>query len=135
MVLIDEATRDSDGVELRRMVFEMGTYHHDELERLSEWARDWGVVEAHTFPGDLPSADLGKLAGLRGPAHDTWWLHLMLEHHRGALVIARDALASATDDDVTSMARAVISVQEEQIASMERLSASLCRTQQDLPGC
>lgn len=135
MELIDEATRNSDGVELRRLVFEMGGYHHDELTRLTRWAKDWGIKEALMFPGGIAKADLARLASLRGPGHDTWWLHVMIEHHRGALVISREALASANDPGITSMAESVISVQEKQIGEMEDLSLRLCRSRSDLPGC
>lgn len=135
MELIDEATVHSDGVELRRMVFEMGGYHHDEAAQLSTWATRWHLEEERTFPGDLRPADVNRLSSLTGPAHDAWWLRLMIDHHRGALVIAREAVVHASDPGVVSMARSVITVQEQQIEDMEGLSGRICAGDPTLPGC
>lgn len=135
MDLIDEATLRSDGVELRRMVFEMGSYHHDEMARLQTWSREWHVPKEEKFPGSIDAGRTARLARLDGAAHDTWWLHLMIEHHEGAVEIAADALSAARHPDLLAMARTVRSVQERQITEMKVLLGSLCVAGPGLPGC
>ena len=134
MRLIDEATQHSDDVRLRRMVFEMSTYHASELDHFERWSSEWGVAPASDFPGDLPKGDLRDLAELDGPAHDTEWLALMLEHHRGALEITEaegdGAIASAR-----AMAETIHSVQAQQITEMTALLADLCADHPGSPGC
>lgn len=135
MRLVDEATLHSDGVELRRLVFEMGGYHHDELSRLEKWAADWAVTESATFPGDLPADEVDRLDDLSGPAHDSWWLHLMIEHHRGAVSIATDAVNESGNRDLAAMARSVRTTQAREIESMTSLLAGICASDRLLPGC
>lgn len=133
--LIDEATLHSSDVQLRRLVFEMGTYHHDELAILMKWKSQWKVGESTQFPGDVPAGDIESLSKLTGLSHDTWWLHLMIKHHEGALVIAGRAIPSATEPDVVTMARSVMAIQRQQITKMKELLASLCASQSTLSGC
>lgn len=135
MQLIDEATIHSSDVRLRRLVFEMGTYHHDELSTLMKWKSKWGVSESAQFPGDVPAAEIDSLTTLNGLSHDTWWLRLMIKHHEGALVIAGDAISSGGEDNVVAMARSVMSLQSKQITKMKELFTSFCETNSSLAGC
>lgn len=135
MELINEATLHSDDVELRRLVFEMSGYHHDELAQLHEWAHAWGTGTAQRFPGRIDEADLTSLAGLKGPGHDTWWLALMIRHHRGAVDIAGEEIRSGTNRDAVAMAHTVLAVQQRQITDMEHLLRGYCAATPGLKGC
>lgn len=135
MELINEATLHSDDVELRRLVFEMGGYHHDELAQLHEWAHAWGTGAARRFPGRIDQADLSSLGELRGPGHDTWWLALMIRHHRGAVDIAGEEIRSGTNRDAVTMAHTVLAVQKRQITDMEHLLRGYCAATPGLKGC
>ena len=127
MLLVDEATVRSDDVRLRRLVFEMGSYHSSEIARLTDWADDWNVEPAATFPGELSSAQLSMLADT-ALDHDTVWLQLMIEHHEGAVEIAETYLASGRSAEVRSLASTVARVQREELARMRRLFEQLCRS-------
>ena len=82
----------------------------------------------------MSTADVSRLDELHGPAHDTEWLALMLEHHRGALEITNaeqaDAIASAR-----ALAVNIHSVQSQQIAEMTALLTDLCTENPGSPGC
>lgn len=134
MRLLEDATVNSSDVRLRRMAFEMDAYHSQEMERLGRWSRDWGVGTTTTFPGELTESEIGVLALATGTEHDTLWLALMIEHHRGALEIT-DAAQDATIAEVRAMAATIESVQRRQIDEMTELLTALCAESPSSSGC
>jgi uncharacterized protein (DUF305 family) len=132
MRLLDEATLRSNDVRLRRLVFEMGTYHADELLALEQWSEEWGLSTAEDFPGSLSEVELQHLSTLTSAAHDTYWLALMIRHHEGALTISNN---NAVGRRTESMATSVANVQRQQIADMRALLADLCNDDASLTGC
>jgi uncharacterized protein (DUF305 family) len=135
MQLMNEAMLHSIDVRLRRLVFEMNNYHHSEMTTLKNWQEKWNVTESQTFPGDLDDEVVRRLDALTGVSHDTWWIHLMVIHHEGAVKIADDVLKVTKERDVKEMARSVRSVQEAQLVSMRRLLDDLCNEDMYSPGC
>lgn len=125
MELIDQATRRVDDTRVRRLVFEMSTYHQSELDQLHDWAKEWNVLVATDFPGRLDSVRLAGLAALSGTDYDRRWLELMIEHHEGALDIAQRQIDRGSVDASIDMATAVRDVQTKDIEEMENLLVSL----------
>jgi uncharacterized protein (DUF305 family) len=121
MELVDQATRRVDDTRLRRLVFEMSSYHVSELEQLHEWAKKWNVEPAVDFPGDITKSELADLAALDGRNYDLRWLELMIEHHEGALEISERQIIEGSNDTSIDMAETVDDVQRREIADMEDL--------------
>lgn len=117
----------SNDVRVRRMIFEMGDYHHHDLHALEMYAQDWDVVESKEFDGNISNEELSHLRNLKGNEHDLLWLDLMIRHHEGALVIARRILDAGGNDSLQSMARGVIVVQADEIVEMIRTRQSICK--------
>lgn len=135
MRLIDDATTHSFDVRLRRLVFEMSGYHDDELKQLHSVAEHDHVSTTGDFPGSLSVGDLERLATTDGPAHDTWWLHLMIVHHEGALRIASEALSGEVSDELSVIAKNTLTIQSGEISDMRTLLTELCDANTTLPGC
>jgi len=110
-----------DDVRVRRLVFQMSGYHHDELHQLEHHLAGWGLAEAEDYPGHLPPKVLTELAGTRGPDHDRAWLMAMIEHHEGALVIAHRQLDKGRDADLRRLAAGVVEVQRIELDRMREL--------------
>jgi uncharacterized protein (DUF305 family) len=107
-----------DDVRVRRLVFQMSRYHHDELHHLEHHLVRWRLAEAEDYPGHLPPNVLIELAGLQGPDHDRAWLEAMIEHHEGALVIAQRQLDQGRNADLRRLAAGVLEVQRAEIDAM-----------------
>lgn len=135
MALLDEAARHSYDVRLRRLAFEMNSYHQSELDQLHAWADDWGVAASQHFDGDLASTDVDRLLALHDLAHDTWWLHLMIDHHRGALTIAARERDGGAVTDARQLAERVDVQQRADIDAMVTLLDELCGEAPGAPGC
>ncbi len=116
----------SNDVRVRRMIFDMGDYHHQDLHTLEMYAQDWEVAESKNFDGNISNMELTRLRSAKGHEHDLMWLELMIRHHEGALVIARRVLQFGGNENLQTMARSVITVQADEIVQMVRLRKDLC---------
>ncbi|ANZ35742.1 hypothetical protein BBK82_06260 [Lentzea guizhouensis] len=98
-----------------------------EIDQLNSRLREWGApkqASVHTadgHTGDHGMVELGNLADLRGTDFDRQWLSLMIQHHRGAVEMAREHLDAGTDPATRKLAQDVITAQEKEIAEMESL--------------
>ncbi|MCE7083017.1 DUF305 domain-containing protein [Streptomyces sp. ST2-7A] len=107
-----------------------------EIETLTAWLRGWGVEVAeetdadhhghglhdgHDMPGMLTDEEMAHLSAVDGEAFDTAFLGLMIEHHEGALEMARQVLADGSHEPTAELAREIIDGQEAEITRMREL--------------
>lgn len=98
-----------------------------EIDRMNGWLKAWNApvkASSHTSHGHSEShgmVDLGTLADLDGTEFDRQWLSLMIQHHRGAVEMARKHLDQGTDPETRKLAQDVVTLQEKEIAEMESL--------------
>ncbi|PXY31933.1 DUF305 domain-containing protein [Prauserella muralis] len=103
-----------------------------EIRQLSGWLNRWGAPasgghgahggHAMTGPADMMSThDLDRLGSLRGREFDRAWLRMMIEHHRGAIAMARTQLDRGADPEARQLARTIIDTQQAEIDTMTAL--------------
>ncbi|MEU6734607.1 DUF305 domain-containing protein [Streptomyces physcomitrii] len=73
------------------------------------------------MPGMMTGAELKKLAAVSGKAFDTAFLELMVEHHQGAVRMARTERAEGAYGPAKEMAAEVITAQSAEIEEMKGL--------------
>lgn len=69
----------------------------------------------------MSAADMERLAAASGRDFDTQWLSMMIEHHQGAIDMAKTELADGNYAETTSLAKEIISAQQGEIATMKML--------------
>ncbi|MEU7480839.1 DUF305 domain-containing protein [Lentzea sp. NPDC042327] len=122
--LVAERTDSAHVVDLAERI---ARHQQPEIDRMNGWLKAWGApVKAsshadHGHAADHGMVDLGTLADLRGTDFDRQWLSLMIQHHRGAVEMARKHLDAGTDPGARSLAQDVVAAQEKEIAEMESL--------------
>jgi uncharacterized protein (DUF305 family) len=95
-----------------------------EIGQLKAWLKEWG---ASSMPSSMPGMDhgampdTGDLDTLRDTAYDREWLRLMVEHHRGAIDMARVELAQGTNADAKAMAQRIADTQQAEVDKMTAL--------------
>jgi len=101
-----------------------------EIELMSSWLDDWGVSRmpggdmmgehgGHGMAGMLTDEQLDELAGTSGQEFDRLFARYMIEHHEGAVDMAKEVLESGSDPRVAALAREIIVAQEKEILQMQ----------------
>lgn len=101
-----------------------------EIDRMAAMAEAWGVeVDAEGAHGgghstEMPD-DTAALEPLSGEEFDREFLTRMIEHHKGALVMAKAELTDGENPQARDMAQQIVAAQEAEIAEMEQMLAEL----------
>jgi uncharacterized protein (DUF305 family) len=121
--MIESAVLRSDDVRLRKLVFQMQSYHEHELHQLSSHLEQWKIPPAKVFPGLIDPTRLAKIDQLVGSAYDTAWLNAMIEHHKGAVAIGKMQMKLGQIPSLIDVARKVVTTQQAEIIEMQEILA------------
>jgi uncharacterized protein (DUF305 family) len=127
--------RRSADPELSYLAFDIMTTQQGQIGMMTGWLDLWGERQSATGPvmgwmgheGPMPGMatqdQVAALEALPVGEMETEFLRLMLEHHRGALDMAKAAADHAESSDVAALADGMYSGQSAEIALMEGLLA------------
>ena len=73
------------------------------------------------MPGMMSSEDMAALAAASDEEFQDMWLQMMIEHHKGAIEMAKDEKANGTFADAIALADAIGTSQQAEIDQMEKL--------------
>jgi uncharacterized protein (DUF305 family) len=101
-----------------------------EIELMGSWLDTWGAERltsddamgehgSHGMAGMLSDEQLDALAQAQGAEFDALFAQAMIEHHQGAVQMARDVLEAGADPDVAALAREIIVTQEKEILQLQ----------------
>ena len=92
---------------------------------LTSWKQrltgDSSMDHSDMMSGMLSAEDIKKLSALRGDEFDRAWMTGMIEHHEGAIEMAKDVLKDGKDSAVKALANLVATVQDSEILEMKKL--------------
>lgn len=104
-----------------------------EIEQLTTMLETWGTkVEATDMPGMnhgsmgdgmMTDDQMTQLEQSTGADFDTMWLQMMIEHHEGAVTMAKTELAQGKNPDAKTLAQKIIDAQETEITEMQGMLA------------
>ncbi len=122
-----EQMADSD--EVRALAEDIAAAQGPEIEQMTGWLEEWDEdVPDGDMMGDMPgmmSADeMDELDMSSGGAFDEMFLTMMIEHHEGAIEMAKVEQADGESAEATDLAAEIEKAQTEEIATMEDLLAS-----------
>lgn len=95
-----------------------------EIRQMTGWLTTWGAAPASTgmtMPGMMSDADTTHLQGMKGAEFDRMWLRMMVQHHQGAIDMARTELAQGGSADAKALAQKIIDGQQAEITEMNGL--------------
>lgn len=107
-----------------------------EIAQMSAWLTGWGEpvparsmtgmdMDSMDMDGLMSEQDMSRLEGATGAEFDRLWLTMMVEHHRGAVAMARAELRDGRNEDAKQLARSIVDSQSREIAVMDGLLATL----------
>lgn len=88
-------------------------------------ARGLAPVPVAMMHGMADPATLATLRASQGPAFERLWLDTMISHHDGAVMMARDYLATGTDETLRRYAQTLLVAQSGEIDVMRAMRTSI----------
>ncbi|WP_299039897.1 DUF305 domain-containing protein [uncultured Pseudokineococcus sp.] len=76
---------------------------------------------SESMEGMMTEQDMASLEAASGREFDQMWLSMMIEHHTGAVEMARTELEDGSDPQAQQLATDIIAAQEAEITTMEEL--------------
>lgn len=80
-----------------------------------------GMGGMEDMPGMMSGEDFARLKGAPADRFQTMWLRMMIEHHEGAVQMARTEQEEGRFEPALRLARSIESSQEAEIAQMRKL--------------
>lgn len=131
MADLAEKTAESSGV--RSLASRIKGAQGPEIDQMRGWLQEWGepAPEDSDMTGmghggmDMGGLDqqaaMEELEKLTGRNFDQRFLTLMIQHHEGAITMARQQIADGENEAAIGLAEAIVSAQEKEIAEMQGL--------------
>jgi uncharacterized protein (DUF305 family) len=116
-----------------KLAADISTAQGPEIETMKVLLVQWtggeapaGPYEGHDMggrpmPGMLDDATMAKLESLKGAEFDKLWLQSMIEHHEGAIAMAKTEISDGTNGDAKTLAKQIVTGQEAEITQMNQM--------------
>jgi len=126
------ALAQAESQEVKALATEIKAAQDPEIQQMSSWLTAWGedVPEdtagghesmGHTMPGMMTEDQMNQLKAARGREFDTMFLTMMIEHHQGAIEMAKAVQTAGENPDVKTLAKSIESAQTAEITRMNDL--------------
>ncbi len=106
-----------------------------EIAQMRGFLAAWGAPENGGMPG-MSQGQMGGMSGMmtdaqmqqlgqaRGAAFDKMFLQMMIEHHTGAIEMARAELTNGQNPEAKQLAQKIIDAQQAEITEMQQMLTS-----------
>lgn len=135
VAMADLAASRAKSQDVKDLATEIAKAQAPEITTMSGWLKAWGQTvpagdmpsmagidaSGHDMSGMMSEEDMQQLAKLSGTAFDTAFLRMMIQHHQGALTMARSELSKGAYGPAKTLAQSIITSQSAQIAQMNRM--------------
>ncbi|MEV4090787.1 DUF305 domain-containing protein [Streptosporangium saharense] len=114
------------GSQVKELAGKIEAAQEPEIRTMSGWLTAWGAQASGEhgmpgMPGMMSDQDMEELRGLSGAAFDRAFLTLMVQHHEGAVAMAKREQAGGAYEPARRMAADIVTSQSAEIATMRRL--------------
>lgn len=96
----------------------------DSMEGMDHGSDDAGDSGMENMPGMMSDDDMAGLEKATGAEFDQMFLTMMIEHHSGAIEMAKTEQAKGKNADAKALAKQIESAQTTEIADMKELQTS-----------
>lgn len=102
-----------------------------EITQLTSWLKGWGEptgsehsTTGHSMSGMMSDSDMSDLDQASAEDAGKLFLQQMVQHHEGAVDMAKTEVDKGKNTDAVAMAKSIVSSQTEQITQMQDMLAS-----------
>ncbi|RUQ09864.1 MULTISPECIES: DUF305 domain-containing protein [unclassified Curtobacterium] len=103
-----------------------------EISQLTSWLKGWDEPTesehsgmGHSMSGMMSDSDMNDLDQASAKDAAKLYLEQMVQHHKGAVDMAKTEVDKGKNTDAVAMAKSIVSSQTEQITQMQDMLASL----------
>ncbi|OLT13895.1 DUF305 domain-containing protein [Actinomadura sp. CNU-125] len=125
--MADLAATRASSPEVKALAAEIKKAQGPEIAQLTGWLKTWGVsapspgMDHGGMDGMMSEQDMQELEQAQGEAFDRAFLTMMIEHHEGAVEMAKTEQASGQFPPAKEMAGSIVTSQSAEIAKMREL--------------
>ena len=135
--MADMALAQATTPEVKQLAQQIKDAQDPEIQRMRGWLTAWGAPEqmagmqgmdhgnmdmgGQSADGMMSDEDMSALMDAKGADFDQMWLTMMIAHHKGAIQMAETVKQQSQNTDVTALADAIISAQQDEISTMDQL--------------
>ncbi len=133
--MADLAIKGATDPKIKALAPKIKAAQSPEIARMSGWLTGWGAPVpgggddmsgmGGSAGGMMSGRQMADLGSATGSAFDRMWLQMMIEHHEGAVAMARTGLAEGTNPEGKQLAQAIIDGQSGEIAEMKSILAGI----------
>jgi uncharacterized protein (DUF305 family) len=127
ITMSEQAATKASSPQVKKLAGQIEQAQGPEIKKMTGWLRSWGKPAMpagggmHMGDGMMSGRDLEKLHSLSGKAFDRAFLHLMIEHHQGAISMAKAEQSQGAFADAKSLANNIVTSQSAEISTMRKL--------------
>jgi len=124
----------SDDPEVKKLANDIEMAQDPEIQTMTGWLEAWGKDVPVGMSGGghggagmhgmMSAADMTSLEGAAGAVFDRTFLQMMIEHHEGAIQMARTEQANGKNADAIALAKQIETAQTAEIRVMRQLLGS-----------
>jgi uncharacterized protein (DUF305 family) len=121
--------------EVKQLAAEIEKAQGPEIQKMTGWLNSWGAsvpspgstgmghggMDHGGGDGMMSEQDMNRLNSLSGMAYDKAFLEMMIEHHQGAVTMAKKQQTAGQFPEAKSLAGTIVSQQTAEIAKMQGL--------------
>lgn len=141
LVMVDMTLGRQLDPEVQQLADDIRAAQTPEIETMTDWLTDWdqpipetsrdhgnahggGHMEmGEDMPGMMSADQMDQLENAKGPQFQRIWLGMMVEHHQGAIEMAKTEQADGANPDAIALAEEIEKAQEAEISTMEEMLA------------
>jgi uncharacterized protein (DUF305 family) len=121
----------AESPQVKELAAQIKAAQDPEIQTMTGWLESWGedVPEdmggmdhgSMDMPGMMSSEDMDKLEAAKGAEFDTMFMNMMIEHHNGAIEMAKTEQSDGQYADAKALAKTIEQAQTAEIATMRKL--------------
>jgi uncharacterized protein (DUF305 family) len=126
--MADLAATRAAKADLKSLAAQIKAAQQPEIDKMTGWLTAWGkpVVPAaghggHSMPGMMSAQDMDKLRAANGADFDRQFAQMMIDHHNGAIEMARDVQTTGANPDVKKLAADIEKTQQAEVLTLRKL--------------
>lgn len=124
------AETNASSQEVKDLAMQIREAQDPEIEQMTAWLTEWDQptemagMDSMAMDGMMTDSQMSDLETASGTEFDTMFLEMMIEHHQGAITMAKTEISDGKNPDAIALAKDIVTAQQAEIQTMQDLLGS-----------